>query len=61
MPSHDQTIAKLIDDIKGIVAVLDPVGAAWAEKCRAEREEAERDADLERQSRDRCQHWGEGL
>jgi hypothetical protein len=31
-------IGKIIEDIKGIVAVLDPAGAKWAEETKQERE-----------------------
>jgi len=30
-------IGKIVEDIKGIVAVLDPKGAAWAEEMKRER------------------------
>lgn len=40
----DTAIQKDIEDIKGIVAVLDPVGFAEAEKMKAERERRYDDA-----------------
>lgn len=38
--SHDAEICKLIEDIKGIVAVLDPKGYEWAEETKRARERA---------------------
>jgi hypothetical protein len=38
-------IAAIIEDIKGIVAVLDPKGYAWAEEAKRERREHEKETD----------------
>jgi len=41
----DNPIQKAIEDIKEIVAVLDPKGYEWAQKTKAERERYEKETD----------------
>ena len=61
MQEAGDKIGHIIEDIKGIVEVLDPEGYKWAEEMKKEREDVERNRHIHPLMRGIVNNMGRGL